>query len=204
MLQDALALRQSIWRKTEPGWPVCGLPAVLYSDHGADFTSTHIVQVCADLMRRPDTEGVYSMLTMDMSPTLSAADGFRVTTAAVLGKRCTWYGRVGLGNISGRPGFSARLGGGSGVVRRVGQAGGGFQVQGVHEGLREVAPQLVLVDVELFGVQLGRSGAGPVRSYQRAASTGRFCWCRARATRNPHRVKAPSASASGRSSCRNR
>jgi hypothetical protein len=26
-----------------------GLPAALYSDHGADFTSTHIAQVCADL-----------------------------------------------------------------------------------------------------------------------------------------------------------
>jgi putative transposase len=49
MLQTALALRQAVWRKTDPGWPVCGLPAVLYSDHGADFTSTHIAQVCADL-----------------------------------------------------------------------------------------------------------------------------------------------------------
>ena len=28
---------------------MCGLPAVLSSDHGADFTSTHICQVCADL-----------------------------------------------------------------------------------------------------------------------------------------------------------
>jgi putative transposase len=28
---------------------VCGLPAALYSDHGADFTSSHIAQVCADL-----------------------------------------------------------------------------------------------------------------------------------------------------------
>ena len=48
-VQTALALRQAIWRKTEPAWPVCGLPAALYSDHGPDFTSTHIAQVCADL-----------------------------------------------------------------------------------------------------------------------------------------------------------
>ena len=48
-LQTALALRQAIWRKTDPAWPVCGVPAVLYSDHGADFTNTHIAQVCADL-----------------------------------------------------------------------------------------------------------------------------------------------------------
>jgi putative transposase len=44
-----LALRQAIWRKSEPGWHVCGIPQVLYSDHGSDFTSRHIDQVCADL-----------------------------------------------------------------------------------------------------------------------------------------------------------
>jgi putative transposase len=48
-LQTALALRQAIWRKTDPAWQVCGLPAVLYSDHGGDFTSDHIAQVCADV-----------------------------------------------------------------------------------------------------------------------------------------------------------
>lgn len=47
-VQTALALRQAIWRKTDPAWPVCGLPAALYSDNGADFTSGHIAQVCAD------------------------------------------------------------------------------------------------------------------------------------------------------------
>ncbi len=47
-LQTALALRQAVWHKTDPAWPVCGLPEVLYSDHGADFTSTHLEQVCAD------------------------------------------------------------------------------------------------------------------------------------------------------------
>jgi putative transposase len=34
-LQTALALRQAVWRKADPGWTVCGLPAALYSDHGA-------------------------------------------------------------------------------------------------------------------------------------------------------------------------
>jgi len=48
-VQTALALRQAIWRKADPRWPVCGIPATLYSDQGADFTSTHISQVCADL-----------------------------------------------------------------------------------------------------------------------------------------------------------
>ena len=48
-LQTALALRQGIWRKADPAWHVCGIPEVLYSDHGADFTSHHMGQVCVDL-----------------------------------------------------------------------------------------------------------------------------------------------------------
>ena len=47
--QTALALRQAIWRKAQPGWQVCGLPEVLYTDHGSDFTSLHIEQVAAEL-----------------------------------------------------------------------------------------------------------------------------------------------------------
>jgi putative transposase len=48
-LQTSLALRQAIWRKPDPGWPVCGIPDVLYVDHGSDFTSHHLDQVAADL-----------------------------------------------------------------------------------------------------------------------------------------------------------
>ena len=48
-IQTALALRQAIWRKETPSWPVCGLPDALYTDHGSDFTSHHIEQVAADL-----------------------------------------------------------------------------------------------------------------------------------------------------------
>ena len=51
-LQTALALREAIWRKSDPAWPVCGIPAVLYTDHGSDFTSRHIERVCADLKIR--------------------------------------------------------------------------------------------------------------------------------------------------------
>ena len=53
VLHTALALRQAIWRKAEPRWQVCGIPAVLYTDHGSDFTSQHLEQVCADLNIRP-------------------------------------------------------------------------------------------------------------------------------------------------------
>lgn len=48
-LQTALALRQAIWRKGEPGWHVCGIPDTFYTDHGADFTSRHLEQVAADI-----------------------------------------------------------------------------------------------------------------------------------------------------------
>lgn len=51
-LQTALALRDAIWRKTDPAWSICGIPDVLYTDHGSDFTSHHIERVCADLKIR--------------------------------------------------------------------------------------------------------------------------------------------------------
>jgi putative transposase len=48
-IQTALALRQAIWRKSDPHWSICGIPATFYSDHGSDFTSHHLEQVAADL-----------------------------------------------------------------------------------------------------------------------------------------------------------
>ncbi len=48
-LNLCLALRQAIWRKSDPAWAVHGIPDVLYADHGSDFTSDHLVQVAADL-----------------------------------------------------------------------------------------------------------------------------------------------------------
>ena len=51
-LHTSLALRQGIWRKDDPGWNICGIPAVLYTDHGSDFTSRHLEQVSADLKIR--------------------------------------------------------------------------------------------------------------------------------------------------------
>ena len=41
--------RHAIWRKEDPGWPVCGIPERLYVDNGADFTSEHMAQACAVL-----------------------------------------------------------------------------------------------------------------------------------------------------------
>ncbi len=51
-LRTALALRQAIWRKSEPEWIICGIPQSLYSDNGSDFTADHLRQVCADLKIR--------------------------------------------------------------------------------------------------------------------------------------------------------
>jgi putative transposase len=48
-LHTSLALRQAIWRKPNPSWPVCGIPDVLYVDHGSDFTSIHLEQVAVAL-----------------------------------------------------------------------------------------------------------------------------------------------------------
>jgi putative transposase len=49
VLHTSLALRQAIWRKSEPHWHVCGIPQIFYTDHGSDFTSRHLEQVAADL-----------------------------------------------------------------------------------------------------------------------------------------------------------
>lgn len=49
VLNTCLALRHAIWRKADPAWPVCGVPDVLYVDHGSDFTSNHLDQVAAAL-----------------------------------------------------------------------------------------------------------------------------------------------------------
>ena len=80
--QTALALRQAIWRKTDPEWQVCGLPATLYSDHGSDFTSARLTQVCADLKvqlihsapgkprGRGKIERFFGTVTTELLPTL--------------------------------------------------------------------------------------------------------------------------------------
>jgi putative transposase len=57
-IQTALALRHAIWRKPQAGWHVCGIPQVLYTDHGSDFTSRHIEQVAAGLKIRLIFSGV--------------------------------------------------------------------------------------------------------------------------------------------------
>jgi len=46
-MRTSLALRQGIWRKGHPHWRICGVPDILYTDNGADFTSKHQVSLRA-------------------------------------------------------------------------------------------------------------------------------------------------------------
>lgn len=50
--KTSLCLRNAIWRKADPEWGIMGVPETLYTDHGSDFTSKHIEQVCIDLKIR--------------------------------------------------------------------------------------------------------------------------------------------------------
>jgi putative transposase len=88
-IQTALALRQAIWRKSQPGWHVCGIPKVLYTDHGCDFTSRHIEQVAAELkielifsmVGRPRGRGKVERFFESLSQVfLSQLPGYRVHT----------------------------------------------------------------------------------------------------------------------------
>lgn len=81
--QTSLALRQAIWRKADPLWAVCGIPDVLYVDHGSDFTSKHLEQVAVDLhfelvystIARPQGRGkierLFGTLNTELLPELS-------------------------------------------------------------------------------------------------------------------------------------
>jgi putative transposase len=47
--QTGLTLRQAILGKQDERWPMWGLPEILYTDHGSDFTSKHLEQVVGQL-----------------------------------------------------------------------------------------------------------------------------------------------------------
>lgn len=51
-IQTALAFRHAIWHKSNASWCVAGIPEVLYTDHGSDFTSYHIEQLTIGLKTR--------------------------------------------------------------------------------------------------------------------------------------------------------
>jgi putative transposase len=81
-LNTSLALRHAIWRKADPAWPICGIPDVLYVDHGSDFASRHLDQVAASLrfrivhsaVARPQGRGkierLFGTITTELLPEL--------------------------------------------------------------------------------------------------------------------------------------
>ncbi len=51
-MNTGLALRQAIWPTADPDWPMCGIPDVLYVDHGSDFTSHQLAVTALELKMR--------------------------------------------------------------------------------------------------------------------------------------------------------
>ncbi len=47
--QTGLTLRQAVLGKQDERWPMWGIPEILYTDHGSDFTSKHLEQVAGQL-----------------------------------------------------------------------------------------------------------------------------------------------------------
>jgi len=98
--QTALALHQAVRAKPNPAWPVMGLPDLLYSDHGSDFTSTRLERVCLDThirlihsrvgvpQGRGKIERFYRTVTTELLPHLSGhiphGTGGRPTSAPAL------------------------------------------------------------------------------------------------------------------------
>ncbi|WP_035770120.1 Mu transposase C-terminal domain-containing protein [Arthrobacter castelli] len=98
--QTALALHQAVNRKTNPDWTMCGLPDVLYSDHGSDFTSARLERVCLDThiqlihsrigipQGRGKIERLYGTITTELLPHLPGhiphgTNGTPITPAAL-------------------------------------------------------------------------------------------------------------------------
>ncbi len=96
-MNTALALRQAIWRKTDPAWAMCGMPDVLHVDHGSDFTSHHLDRTAIELririihstVGRPQGRGKMERF-------------FRTINTELL---TTLPGHIGPGSRSPRPGL---------------------------------------------------------------------------------------------------
>ena len=98
--QSALAFHQAASRKHHPRWIMAGLPDILYSDHGADFTSERFDRACLNLhvrlvhsrhgipQGRGKIERFYLTLTSELLPHLPGhiphgTGGAPVTPAAL-------------------------------------------------------------------------------------------------------------------------
>ena len=79
-LNTALALRQAIWRKTDPAWAMCGIPDILHVDHGSDFTSHHLertaialhIRIIHSIVARPQGRGKVERFSGNVNTALLA------------------------------------------------------------------------------------------------------------------------------------
>lgn len=151
-LNTSLALRQAIWRKEDPAWAVCGIPDVLYVDHGSDFTSLHLEQVAAALrirlvhsaVARPQGRGkverLFGTITTELLPELPGH---------LVGGRPVTAPRLSLAELDRAIGafvvgaYNARPHSETGAAPREAWAAGGFLPR-LPESLEELDLLLVL------------------------------------------------------------
>lgn len=152
-LQTSLALRQAIWRKQDPAWVMCGIPDVLYVDHGTDFTSTHLEQVAADLrmqmifsaIARPQGRGkverLFGTINSELLPELPGR---------LVGGRPATPARLSLAELDAAIGgfvvgnYNLRTHGGTGVSPRTAWLGSGWLPR-MPDSLEELDLLLVMV-----------------------------------------------------------
>jgi putative transposase len=102
-LHTSLALRQAIWRKEDPRWIVCGIPDVLYTDNGSDFTSQHLktsgrgLEGTAGVLDSRQAQGPkpYSTVLLDREPDALMRDG-RLRSGW---RRCAWKSNADAGRV---------------------------------------------------------------------------------------------------------
>lgn len=93
-INTALALRQAIWRKSDPAWAMCGLPDVLHVDHGSDFTSRHLeytaialkIRLVYSIVGRPQGRGKVERFFRTVNTELLATLPGHLTSGARLPK----------------------------------------------------------------------------------------------------------------------
>lgn len=67
-MNTALALRQGIWPKRDPEWPMCGIPDVLYVDHGRKCHCYRVLPHPLPDRPNPATEKSSITVILPMSP----------------------------------------------------------------------------------------------------------------------------------------
>lgn len=107
-INTALALRQAIWRKTDPAWAMCGIPDNLHIDHGSDFISHHLertavalhIRIIHSTVGRPQGRGKIERFFGTINTALLAAlpDHLGTQGGTLVAAWCTTMGGVHQGS----------------------------------------------------------------------------------------------------------